>query len=72
MCPQFVKCGRNAAAQGAPRHAGDELDFTVGWTPRAWATVEAGWSHFSAGPYLRATGAASGADFVYIQTSLKL
>jgi hypothetical protein len=62
----------NAAAQGAPRRAGDELDFTVSWTPRAWATVEAGWSHFSAGPYLRATGAASGADFVYIQTSFKL
>ncbi len=62
----------NAAAQSAPRRTGDELDFTVSWAPRAWAALEAGWSHFSAGPYLRATGAGSGADFVYIQSSLKL
>ena len=62
----------NAAAQGAPRRAGDELDFTVSWVPDARAAVEAGWSHFAAGPYLRATGAASDADFVFIQTSFKL
>ena len=62
----------NAAAQGAPRRAGEELDFTLSWTPRPWAAVEAGWCHFFAGPYLRATGAGSGADFVYVQTSFKL
>lgn len=62
----------NAAAQNAPRHAGDELDVTATWTPSARATLDFGWAHFFAGPYLGATGAESDADFVYVQTTLKL
>ena len=62
----------NAAAQNAPDRTGDELDVTLTWAPRPWATVEAGWSRFFAGPYLRATGAGNNADFLYLQTSLKL
>lgn len=61
----------NAAAQSAPRRAGEELDVTGSWTPRAWITLEAGWCRFFAGPYLRATGGASDADYVYVQTTAK-
>lgn len=61
----------NAAAQSAPKRAGDELDVTGSWTPRAWLALDVGWSRFFAGSYLRATGAASDADFFYAQTTLK-
>lgn len=61
----------NAAAQRAPTSAGQEIDVTVTWTPRPWVTVDTGWSHFFAGSYLRATGAGNGADFIYVQTTLK-
>ena len=61
----------NAAAQSAPRHAGDEVDLTVTWTPRPWAAVDVGYSKFNAGSYLQATGARSDADFFYLQTTLK-
>jgi len=60
-----------AAAQSAPRHAGDEVDLTVTWTPRPWAAVDVGYSKFNAGSYLQATGARSDADFFYLQTTLK-
>jgi hypothetical protein len=59
------------AAQSAPHKAGDELDATLTWTPKPWATVDLGWSRFFAGPYLGATGARSDANFVYAQTTLK-
>ncbi|HKB57399.1 MAG TPA: alginate export family protein [Lacunisphaera sp.] len=62
----------NAAAQSAPRRAGDALDLTATWTPRPWAVIDAGCSHFYAGSYLLATGAKSDANFVYIQTTFKL
>jgi hypothetical protein len=61
----------NAAAQAAPRHAGDEYDLTVTWTPRPWATVDLGYAQFEAGNYLTATGAGSNATFFYLQTTLK-
>ncbi len=59
------------AAQNAPRAAGSEADLTVTWAPRPWVTLDAGWSRFSAGSYLRATGAGSDATFTYVQTTLK-
>ena len=62
----------NAAAQGAPNDAGGELDLTFTWTPRPWATIDVGYSNFSAGSYLQATGARSDASFFYIQTTFKL
>jgi hypothetical protein len=61
----------NAAAQGAPNRAGEEFDLTVAWTPRPWIALDVGWGRFFAGPYLRATGASSDANFVYAQTTLK-
>ena len=62
----------NPAAQNAPTHAGDELDLTSTWTPRPWVALDAGWSVFFAGPYLRATGAGSNAHFFYLQASFKM
>ena len=59
------------AAQTAPRTTGNEVDLTVTWAPRPWVTLDAGWSRFSAGSYLRATGAGSDATFTYVQTALK-
>jgi len=61
----------NAAAQTAPTRAGEELDVTATWTPRPVLVIDAGWSHFFAGPYLRATGATSDADFLYVQLTFK-
>lgn len=61
----------NAAAQNAPPRAGEESDLTFAWNPQPWLTLDAGWARFSAGPYLRATGAGSDANFVYVQTTLK-
>jgi hypothetical protein len=61
----------NAAAQSAPRHAGNEFDLTATWTPRPWAVVDVGYSKFYAGSYLGATGARSDAQFFYLQTTLK-
>lgn len=62
----------NAAAQNAPRRAGDELDITFTWAARPWATIDLGWSHFSAGAYLGATGARSDAEFIYAQTTFRM
>ena len=62
----------NAAAQSAPSHAGDELDLTASWTPRQWVAIDAGYAKFFAGSYLGATGAASDANFFYLQATLKL
>jgi len=62
----------NVAAQAAPRRAGEEIDLTFTWAPRPWVALDAGYAHFSAGPYLQATGAASDADFFYLQTTVKL
>lgn len=61
----------NAAAQGAPARAGQELDIIVTWAPRPWLALDAGWAHFYSGPYLGATGAQSDASFFYAQTSFK-
>jgi hypothetical protein len=61
----------NAAAQSAPRRAGDALDLTATWTPQSWAVIDAGYSHFYASSYLGATGTKSDADFLYIQTTFK-
>ena len=61
----------NAAAQGAPSRAGEEFDLTFAWTPRPWISLDAGLARFTAGPYLRATGASSDANFVYAQTTVK-
>jgi len=38
----------------------------------SWVALDASYAHFYARPYLQATGAASDADFFYLQTTVKL
>ena len=58
----------NAAASN---YAGSELDVLVTYASSSHLTLTAGYSHFFAGDYLKATGASSDADFVYLMTSIK-
>ncbi len=54
------------AARAASNFAGQEIDFTVTWTPYKWLQFQAGYSHFFAGDYLRDTGTQDDADFGYL------
>jgi hypothetical protein len=62
----------NAAGRNADTFVGSELDLTVGYAPLKWVKLQAGYSHFFAGGYVRdtAAGAAGGddANFGYLQT----
>jgi hypothetical protein len=64
----------NAAARKASPFAGSELDLTVGYAPKKWLKVLAGYSHFFAGNYLTdtqtATAGNSDANFGYLQLTL--
>jgi hypothetical protein len=42
----------------------------VRWNATKWIVIDAGYSHFFAGDYLRDTGPSDDADFVYVQTTL--
>ena len=50
---------------------GSELDLNAMWKATKNVSVGAGYSHFFSGKYAKATGAASDADFVYAQLSIK-
>ena len=56
---------------GASNFAGSELDLTVTYKPVKWLALQAGYSHFFAGSYLKDTGAHSDADCVYTQVTFK-
>ena len=55
---------------GASRYAGCELDLTVLWKARKHLEVQAGYSHFFAGDYLRSSGANDDADFACVMTTI--
>lgn len=57
---------------GASSYAGSELDFTVLWKALKQLDVQAGYSHFFAGSYLKDTGASDDADFAYLMVTFKL
>ena len=57
--------GQDVRTIGAPRSAGQELDLIATYTWTKNIQVQGGFSHFFAGPYLRATGPASDANFGY-------
>ncbi len=59
------------AARRASRRAGAETDLVVSLAIDPRMTIEGGWSYFAAGRYLRDTGGASDATFVYAQTSFQ-
>ena len=50
---------------------GTELDTSVTWNPCKHLSLQAGYSHFFAGDYLKATGANSDADFTYVMMTVK-
>ena len=60
----------NAAAANAGKYAGSEIDFKVTYKPIKPLALEAGYSHFFAGTYLKETGAHSDANFFYVQTKI--
>jgi hypothetical protein len=63
--------GRDVRRIGASSFAGQEIDIVLKWAPTAWLKVEAGYSHFFAGDYLRDTGPHDDADFAYVMTPVK-
>ncbi len=62
--------GRDVRTIGARCFAGHEIDFVVKWKPLKRLNIDAGYSHFFAGDYLRDTGPSDDADFGYVQTQL--
>ena len=54
----------------ADNYVGSEIDLTVTWNVRKELAIQAGYSHFFAGDYLRATGPSDDADFGYVQATL--
>ena len=63
--------GRDVRRIGASSLAGQEIDVVVKWSAAEWLKVEAGYSHFFAGDYLRDIGPSDDADFGYVMTTVK-
>lgn len=61
----------NAVTRNANDYVGAEIDFTVTYAPTKCLAFLAGYSHFFAGDYAKATGPFDDADFVYVQSTLK-
>lgn len=60
------------ATPGASSFVGSEIDFTVVWKAHKNLEVQAGYSHFFAGDFVRDTGAHDDADFAYLMLTLNL
>jgi hypothetical protein len=60
----------NALARNADSYVGSEIDVLATWAVTKNVTLEAGYSHFIAGEYLKDTGAHSDADFGYVQATI--
>ena len=54
----------------ASSFAGTELDITLVWKAHKHLEVQAGYSHFFAGDYLKASGSNDDADFAYLMMTL--
>ena len=61
--------GRDVRTIGASSFAGEELDLTATYDLAKGVKLQAGYSHFFAGPYLADTGPSSDADFGYLMTT---
>ncbi len=61
--------GRDVRTIGASNHAGEEIDLSATYDLTKNIKLQAGYSHFFAGPYLADTGASSDADFGYVMTT---
>ena len=62
--------GRDVRTIGAGSFAGEEVDLTATYELAKGVKLQAGYSHFFAGPYLADTGASSDADFGYVMTTI--
>lgn len=58
--------------EGVSSYVGTELDFLLKWKVNRYVSILAGYTHFFAGEYLRATGGGDDGQFFYMQTSIKL
>ena len=61
---------RDATGQ-SDRSVGHELSLVLKYRVHKQLTLEGGWAHFFAGPFVRDTGPADDADFVYFQTLVR-
>ena len=61
--------GRDVRTIGAGNFAGQEIDLTATYELTKNVKLQAGYSHFFAGDYLRDTGPDSDADFGYVMTT---
>ncbi len=57
---------------GANPYVGSELDLTFTWRPLKWMSLHGGYSVFFPGDYVRNTGPAATANFVYVQALLNI
>src|SRR5712692_5605222 len=55
------------ASRNADSYVGAETDLVITYQPVKFLTLVAGYSHFFAGDYLKATGSSDDADFGYVQ-----
>jgi len=60
--------GRNVTAQET--EIGQELDFTLSYTPYRNLALTLGYSHFFAGDFLKETGTSDDTDFFYLQSEI--
>lgn len=60
----------NAAARAADPFVGEEVDLTLAYSPWKSLKLQAGFSRFFAGDYVRQTGNASDANFGYLQATV--
>ena len=60
----------NKTSRAASDYCGSEVDFIVTWNACKYVQVQAGYSHFFAGDYLKSTGFHSDADFGYVQATI--
>lgn len=58
------------ASRSASSYVGSEIDLLVTYQPVKFLIVWAGYSHFFAGDYLKATGPSEDADFGYVQATI--
>jgi hypothetical protein len=58
------------ATRAVDTHVGDELDFWSSYKVCSFSSLNVGYSHFFAGPFLAATGANDDADFFYTSFTL--
>lgn len=60
----------NLTSRNAGNYVGSEIDFIATWRVNKALELEAGYSHFFAGDYVRDTGPSDDANFGYLQARL--